>query len=130
MSFGFGGFGPGFGGLGPSLFGFPGSDGFGCGRCEACVGGYGDGPCGGYYSFWERYGLGRSGRGPGCGCFEPCREHHHECECREHNHDCECRERHECCCRPRNECCRPRRPSCPGLFITIPCGCFNIGFFL
>ncbi len=84
----------------------------GCGfdRCDCCVGGYGDGPCGGYYSFWDR------GR-----CFP------------------EFRRGRDCCGRfgfSDHGCfpffgCSPswRNPRC-GLCINVPFGCCNLGFFL
>jgi hypothetical protein len=68
----------GFGRVSPFGCGFPGGCGFpfgcgcgcasGCGyrwcECDACnpLGGYGDGPCGGYISYRDRFGY-----GPGCG---------------------------------------------------------------
>jgi hypothetical protein len=89
--------------------------GFGCGcfdRCDACVGGYGDGPCGGYYSFWDRYGcfpgFGCGGFGfPGfrsgkCGCFPRFGFPFRGCGC--------------------------GRPF--GLCFNIPFGCGSLGIFL
>ncbi|MDD5017530.1 MAG: hypothetical protein PHO15_05485 [Eubacteriales bacterium] len=48
---------------------------FGCDTWDVIVGGYGDGPCGGYISYWDRFyccrdmcrGAGRRLYCPGCG---------------------------------------------------------------
>lgn len=97
--------------------------GFGrCGfdRCDCCVGGYGDGPCGGYYSYWDRYRCAPF-RGLSKGC---CRGSFTGSGNRGHG-----------CGFPglgiNNFCCSPGwRNPCGGFFFNIPCGCANLGLFM
>ncbi len=140
-------------------FGFMGYD-----NCCDFAEGYGDGPCGGYYSYWEKCRRDAK-RDRNCGCCDG-RDCGHcdgrDCGCCD-NRGCGCCDNRGCgCCDGRDYgccggrdcgrcdgrdcgCCKPgfsdcscfpfgcgsnwRNPRC-GLFLSIPCGCCSMGFFM